>query len=139
MGSGIASPESAISFGIHPSKVAEAESLLKKSIDVARGQSAKSLELRAATSLAELWRTHGRRDEARALLEPIATGSRKEPKRPTCRRARDAQSRPALTPHGRVSFRTRLAFISEIIYLLSQNGDRRWGMRNSGLPPPVRV
>ena len=56
---------------LNPSKVIEAESHLKKSIEVARGQSAKSLELRAATSLAELWQTQGRPDEARALLEPI--------------------------------------------------------------------
>jgi len=56
---------------LYPSKVIEAESHLKKSIEVAQGQSAKSLELRAATNLAELWRAQGRPDEARALLEPI--------------------------------------------------------------------
>jgi predicted ATPase len=56
---------------LNPSKVGEAESCLKKAIEVARGQSAKSLELRAATSLAELWRAQGRLDEARGLLEPI--------------------------------------------------------------------
>ena len=60
-----------ILLALNPSKVREAESHLKKSIEVARGQSAKSLELRGATSLAELWRTQGRPDEARALLEPI--------------------------------------------------------------------
>jgi len=60
-----------ILLALNPSKLSEAESYLKKSIEVARGQSAKSLELRAATSLAELWRTQGRPDEARALLEPI--------------------------------------------------------------------
>src|SRR5262249_29377605 len=56
---------------LDPSRVGEAESYLKRSIEVARGQGARSLELRAATSLAELWRTHGRSDEARAMLEPI--------------------------------------------------------------------
>jgi class 3 adenylate cyclase/predicted ATPase len=56
---------------LDPSKVAEAESHLQKSIDVARAQGAKSLELRAATSLAELWRTQGKTDVACALLEPI--------------------------------------------------------------------
>ncbi|KRR02625.1 adenylate/guanylate cyclase domain-containing protein [Bradyrhizobium valentinum] len=60
-----------ILLALNPSKVSEAESHLKKSIEVARGQSARSLELRAAISLAELWRTQGRSDEARALLEPI--------------------------------------------------------------------
>jgi class 3 adenylate cyclase/predicted ATPase len=60
-----------ILLALDPSRVSEAESHLKKSIAVARGQSAKSLELRAATSLAELWQTQGRPDEARALLEPI--------------------------------------------------------------------
>src|SRR6266516_2915616 len=60
-----------ILVALDPSKVREAESDFTKSIEVARGQNAKSLELRAATSLAELWRTQGRPDEARALLEPI--------------------------------------------------------------------
>ncbi|MGC1825624.1 MAG: adenylate/guanylate cyclase domain-containing protein, partial [Pseudolabrys sp.] len=40
---------------LNPSRVSKAESHLKKSIEVARSQSAKSLELRAVTSLAELW------------------------------------------------------------------------------------
>jgi predicted ATPase len=38
---------------------------------VARQQAAKSFELRAATSLARLWRDQGRWDEARALLAPV--------------------------------------------------------------------
>jgi hypothetical protein len=40
-------------------------------VDVARGQQSKSLELRAATSLARLWETQGKRAEARDLLDPI--------------------------------------------------------------------
>jgi predicted ATPase len=38
---------------------------------VARHQSAKTWELRAATSLARLWRDQGKRDEARELLAPV--------------------------------------------------------------------
>ena len=38
---------------------------------VARHQEAKSLELRAATSLAQLWQQQGKRAEARALLAPV--------------------------------------------------------------------
>jgi predicted ATPase len=60
-----------ILLALNPSRAREAEAHLKKSIEVARGQSAKSLELRAATSLAELWRAQGRPDEAQTLLEPI--------------------------------------------------------------------
>ncbi len=56
---------------LNPSNVGEAESHLKRSIEVARGQGGKSLELRAVTSLAELWRTQGRSNEARSLLEPV--------------------------------------------------------------------
>jgi predicted ATPase len=81
-----------ILFVLDPSKVREAESCLKKSIEVARGQSAKSLELRAATSLAELWRTQGRLDEARALLEPICHWFDEGAETADLRRARDAQS-----------------------------------------------
>ncbi len=38
---------------------------------MAREQQAKSLELRAATSLARLWRRQGKPDEARELLAPV--------------------------------------------------------------------
>jgi predicted ATPase len=50
---------------------AEAASWLHRAIDTARRQQAKSLELRAATSLARLWRDQGRRAEARELLAPV--------------------------------------------------------------------
>jgi len=49
----------------------KAESLLRRALEIARGQEAKWFELRAATSLARLLRDRGRRDEARALLQPI--------------------------------------------------------------------
>ena len=44
---------------------------LRKAIEVARSQSAKSLELRAGTSLARLLEKQGERDEARAILAEI--------------------------------------------------------------------
>jgi class 3 adenylate cyclase/predicted ATPase len=49
----------------------EAETLLRRALEIAQGQEAKSLELRAATSLARLWQRRGRCDEARDLLEPV--------------------------------------------------------------------
>jgi predicted ATPase len=51
--------------------VAESERAFEQSLRIAREQQAKSLELRAATSLARLWGEQGRREEARALLAPI--------------------------------------------------------------------
>lgn len=48
----------------------DAEVFFKKAIDVAREQKAKSLELRAATILARLWRDQGKKSEARDLLAP---------------------------------------------------------------------
>jgi class 3 adenylate cyclase/predicted ATPase len=74
------------------SKVGEAESHLKKSIEVARGQSAKSLELRGATDLAELWLMQGRFDEARSLLEPICSRFDEGAQTTDLRRARGALS-----------------------------------------------
>jgi predicted ATPase len=50
---------------------AEAEACFQRALDVARRQEAKSLELRAAMSLARLWHHQGKRDEARGLLAPI--------------------------------------------------------------------
>jgi predicted ATPase len=49
----------------------EAESWLRRALDVAHRQQAKSLELRAATSLARLWFDQGRHAEARDLLAPV--------------------------------------------------------------------
>ena len=50
---------------------AEAEAWLQRALDVARRQEAKSLELRAAMSLARLWQQQGKRAEAYELLAPI--------------------------------------------------------------------
>jgi class 3 adenylate cyclase/predicted ATPase len=50
---------------------AEAEACFRQALDVARRQEAKSLELRAATSLARLWQQQGKRADAHALLAPI--------------------------------------------------------------------
>ena len=47
------------------------KSHFQQSLAIARRQSAKSYELRAATSLAKLWRDQGKRDEARELLAPV--------------------------------------------------------------------
>jgi predicted ATPase len=50
---------------------AEAEAWLQRALDTARRQEAKSLELRAATSLARLWQQQGQQAEAYALLAPV--------------------------------------------------------------------
>ena len=80
-----------ILLSLDPAKVSEVESHLKKSIEVARRQNAKSLELRAATSLAVLWTTQVRSEEARALLEPICRWFDEGAETADLRRARDAQ------------------------------------------------
>jgi predicted ATPase len=49
----------------------EAEAHFSKAIEVARGQSARSFELRAATNLARLWQGQGMIDEAQGLLAPV--------------------------------------------------------------------
>jgi predicted ATPase len=56
-----------------------AEAAFRQAIEVARGQSAKRFEFRAATRLAELWAAQGERVEHRGLLailaERLADGS----------------------------------------------------------------
>jgi predicted ATPase/DNA-binding SARP family transcriptional activator len=47
------------------------EAALARALEIARGQQAKSLELRAAMSLARVWQTHGQTDEARRLLASV--------------------------------------------------------------------
>jgi predicted ATPase len=49
----------------------EAERCFQHALKIARNQQAKSFELRAVTSLAQLWQQQGRRQEAYDLLAPV--------------------------------------------------------------------
>ena len=49
----------------------EAEASFVQALEVSRKQQAKSFELRAATSLAGLWRDQGNLTDARDLLTPV--------------------------------------------------------------------
>jgi predicted ATPase len=51
--------------------VLKAEASFNHALSLARGQQAKSWELRAAMSMARLWRDQGKRDEASDLLAPV--------------------------------------------------------------------
>jgi predicted ATPase len=53
------------------SSTEEVEACFRQAIEIARHQQAKSLELRAATSLSRLWQQQGKRTEAHDLLAPI--------------------------------------------------------------------
>jgi predicted ATPase len=50
---------------------AKAENYFDRALAVSRQQQAKSWELRAAMSMARLWRDQGKREEARELLAPV--------------------------------------------------------------------
>ena len=49
----------------------EARTCFEQALAVAHGQNAKSLELRAAMSMARLWRDQGKVQQARDLLAPV--------------------------------------------------------------------
>jgi class 3 adenylate cyclase/predicted ATPase len=49
----------------------KAEACFERALIIARAQQAKSFELHAAMSMAQLWRDQGKRDEARELLAPV--------------------------------------------------------------------
>src|SRR5213078_2154580 len=49
----------------------ESQRALEAALHVAQKQQAKAYELRAAMSMARLWRDQGKRDEARDLLAPV--------------------------------------------------------------------
>ena len=54
-----------------PPAPAEAEPRFQAALKLARRRGEKSLELRAATSLARLWQEQGRRNDARRLLAGV--------------------------------------------------------------------
>jgi predicted ATPase len=54
-----------------PGAIDEAERAFRAAIEDAQRRKETSLELRAATSLARLWRENGKADEARAMLAPL--------------------------------------------------------------------
>jgi predicted ATPase len=51
--------------------VGKAEAYFERAIEIARQQQAKSWELRAAMSLARLWRDQRKAQQARELLAPV--------------------------------------------------------------------
>jgi hypothetical protein len=55
----------------HEEPAEEAESCFRRALDIARRQGARSLELRAATSLARVLAGRGRRDDARTTLDDV--------------------------------------------------------------------
>jgi predicted ATPase len=54
-----------------PPDTAKVGAYFERALSVARAQQAKSWELRAAMSVARLWRDQRKRDEARDLLAPV--------------------------------------------------------------------
>ncbi len=51
--------------------LSKAQAYFERALAVARKQQAKSWELRAAMSMARLWRDQGKREQARELLAPV--------------------------------------------------------------------
>ena len=61
-------------FNLQPSRgkvQGEAETCFLKAIEIARQQRARTLELRATTSLARLWQQQGKKNEAHEMLAEI--------------------------------------------------------------------
>jgi predicted ATPase len=79
-------------LALDPARAGEAEACFKRAIEVARRQSAKSFELRAATGLAELLRKQDRIQEARDLIAPICAWFDEGADTQDLRRGRDVQA-----------------------------------------------
>ncbi|TRW96964.1 AAA family ATPase [Candidatus Methylobacter oryzae] len=73
----------------------KAEACFNRALAVSREQGAKSLELRAATSMARLWLGQGRQAEAKTLLEDVYGGFTEEVDNPDLRQAAELIGRIA--------------------------------------------
>jgi len=60
-----------LSLALDSGSGTKADSCFQRAIEIARSQSAKSLELRAAMELTRLWQGQGKASEARELLAPL--------------------------------------------------------------------
>ena len=60
-----------IALKSHPPDIAKAETYFEQALSIARQQQTKSWELRAAMSLARLWRDQDKVQQARELLAPV--------------------------------------------------------------------
>jgi predicted ATPase len=60
-----------IALMMPPADAIKAEGYFDRALAIARARRAKSWELRAAMSMARLWRDQGKRDEAHDLLAPV--------------------------------------------------------------------
>lgn len=58
-------------LALSPANAAQAESCFDQALAISRQQHAKSLELRAAMSMARLWQQQGKQEDARRVLEEI--------------------------------------------------------------------
>jgi DNA-binding SARP family transcriptional activator/predicted ATPase len=58
-------------LGLSSANQTDAAACFQQALDISRRQQARALELRAAMSLARLWKEQGKRDDARRLLEDI--------------------------------------------------------------------
>jgi predicted ATPase len=74
-------------------RASEAEDALRRALEIARGQQARSLELRAARALARLWAGSGRTAEARGLLAPVCSSFTEGLETPDLQSARALLSR----------------------------------------------
>jgi class 3 adenylate cyclase/tetratricopeptide (TPR) repeat protein len=74
-----------------PTKLSQAEFCFKAAIEIASRQSSRSLQVRAATSLAKLWQSQGRLEEARDLIGPIFAWFTEGSDTKDLKRARDIQ------------------------------------------------
>ena len=63
----------AVGTGLKPAPTEDVETCFRQAIDVARQQSAKSLELRVVMSLSRLLQKQDKREEARQMLSEIYT------------------------------------------------------------------
>ncbi len=70
-GSEIARLEGELQQRLAPHVAEDAARCFERALETARRWDAKSFELRAATSLARLWRDQGRRDDARRALADV--------------------------------------------------------------------